>query len=980
MATKARLVAPLIAVVALLGIANLAFHARLVRDAAGAAKADADAAGLGITADGGGGNRASGDGAAASAQPAPPRGLRLDPQQQEHPQERRRSAEQARALLSEALADSARGELRALRADERAAGMRALQKADDEAQARRSRGGGAAAATHFEIVLQAWGGDAEPWRDSLASVVDLLTKELVGERDAGGENSGSGGCGGCDFTFHITLFREPSAAKPTTASSSAPRTPPPPPPAFEHPPSFFSEVQAAALGGEAKGSLLARMLLHARRRLVEGAAAPQLPADSSRVHLVYLPPYVQLLPVAGWGAGQAAARAASFFTSAAQQCAETACLVAGTTAFAGVLPPPAPPSSSSTPPLPPPRRRQRRHPIVSHGVDVHEAGAGLVFAEALAGYSERDARLLRRRPTAFPSPESVVFVSLAFVADAGGAAAQALAAAADGRHLGLERLEDARPYDAANPYSLTMSADVEALFNLTLCATVQGGAEAQAAAVSVLGAAGTSHAVFSGKPGWTGIAGVAGVFGRGAVRAWSGTETSSPGLPLAGFSRPFQVGRSPLLRKTYFNFPVKVVWETFCIRCFGFTNEVMHFVAPLEARTRAVQSEQGTDCFCPGSPASFTQALSRAAQPKQFTRWRQEAASSETADVVVWVQHKDPGSFTRSYGSLRGRRPDYVVGRSMYEFTRIDPNWLPKANDDDQVDELWVPSTFVWSVFKKNGIRESKLVVVPEPVDVHQYAPHAASPYALPHRAFRSQCSPHAADPSVLGGNYKFLSVFKLEDRKGWDVLLAAYLAEFKAGDRVSLYLACYIWGEADSRNPAAVMRKVLAKAKELGYDPEALPHIEVVTQELTEAEMVRLYRSVDAFAMPTRGEGWGLPIIQAMSMALPAIATNWSGNVDFMRSDNSMLLEVDRIEKLPAGSPYGSSEGKYWAQPSTSHLRQLMRRLVDRPEEGRAIGARAREFVVDNYSDEVIAAVVEERLLQIREKVVQRRRAKKNK
>ena len=111
---------------------------------------------------------------------------------------------------------------------------------------------------------------------------------------------------------------------------------------------------------------------------------------------------------------------------------------------------------------------------------------------------------------------------------------------------------------------------------------------------------------------------------------------------------------------------------------------------------------------------------------------------------------------------------------------------------------------------------------------------------------------------------------------------------------------------------------------------------------------MVRLYRSVDAFAMPTRGEGWGLPIIQvfdwarffyivvrckcmilrvtaffvsfslacvvplsnppppphpqAMSMALPAIATNWSGNVDFMRSDNSMLLDVDRIEKLPAG------------------------------------------------------------------------------
>lgn len=39
------------------------------------------------------------------------------------------------------------------------------------------------------------------------------------------------------------------------------------------------------------------------------------------------------------------------------------------------------------------------------------------------------------------------------------------------------------------------------------------------------------------------------------------------------------------------------------------------------------------------------------------------------------------------------------------------------------------------------------------------------------------------------------------------------------------------------------------------------------------------LYKSVDAFVMATHGEGWGLPIIEAMAMELPAISTFWSGS-----------------------------------------------------------------------------------------------------
>mmetsp|Transcript_7526 Transcript_7526/g.16673 ORF Transcript_7526/g.16673 Transcript_7526/m.16673 type:complete len:81 (+) Transcript_7526:1012-1254(+) len=48
-----------------------------------------------------------------------------------------------------------------------------------------------------------------------------------------------------------------------------------------------------------------------------------------------------------------------------------------------------------------------------------------------------------------------------------------------------------------------------------------------------------------------------------------------------------------------------------------------------------------------------------------------------------------------------------------------------------------------------------------------------------------------------------------------------------------------------------------------------------------------------DAFVLPSRGEGWGRPHTEAMVMGLPCIATNWSGNTEFMSDANSFPIQV---------------------------------------------------------------------------------------
>jgi len=121
--------------------------------------------------------------------------------------------------------------------------------------------------------------------------------------------------------------------------------------------------------------------------------------------------------------------------------------------------------------------------------------------------------------------------------------------------------------------------------------------------------------------------------------------------------------------------------------------------------------------------------------------------------------------------------------------------------------------------------------------------------------------------------------------------LLAAYFAEFAREERVVLRLKTYLnfWSgpapetdldPADAAWSGGVASRLAWFAHErLNATLESLPRLELVTETVQSREALRdLYAASDAFVLPTRGEGWGLPIAEAMSMALPVIATYWSG------------------------------------------------------------------------------------------------------
>eukprot|EP00041_Stephanoeca_diplocostata_P020148 m.444796 g.444796 ORF g.444796 m.444796 type:complete len:214 (+) comp21489_c0_seq49:1200-1841(+) len=132
----------------------------------------------------------------------------------------------------------------------------------------------------------------------------------------------------------------------------------------------------------------------------------------------------------------------------------------------------------------------------------------------------------------------------------------------------------------------------------------------------------------------------------------------------------------------------------------------------------------------------------------------------------------------------------------MFETDTIPSEWVNRCN---AMDEIWVPTEFHRQTFAAAGVLPTKLVVIPEPVDVDRFTPDLAWPknrqkllHRLTGRAVvgkrdvSSLANNHMRDPST---STQFLSIFKWETRKGWEILLEAYVSEFSAEDNVRLVL-----------------------------------------------------------------------------------------------------------------------------------------------------------------------------------------------
>ena len=269
------------------------------------------------------------------------------------------------------------------------------------------------------------------------------------------------------------------------------------------------------------------------------------------------------------------------------------------------------------------------------------------------------------------------------------------------------------------------------------------------------------------------------------------------------------------------------------------------------------------------------------------------------------------------------------VGWTMLEVTGLPKSWVDGCN---RMDEVWVPASFNVETFRSSGVTVP-VRVMPLGVDVDYYNPGITG--------FR---------PSR---RFTFLSVFEWGERKAPELLLRAFAEEFKQSEDALLLLSVF------NRDPQV---DVEAEVARLDLPPSA-PIVLLVNPEFADYQMGALYRSADCFVSPTRGEGWGMTVLEAMACGLPAIATAWSGIADFLHDGVGYPLGSTLV---PARARCPYYEGFDWAEPDFEHLRFLMREVYDDPDRARAKGLAAADEVAAHWTWDHAAARVKERLLEL--------------
>ena len=116
-----------------------------------------------------------------------------------------------------------------------------------------------------------------------------------------------------------------------------------------------------------------------------------------------------------------------------------------------------------------------------------------------------------------------------------------------------------------------------------------------------------------------------------------------------------------------------------------------------------------------------------------------------------------------------------------------------------------------------------------------------------------------------------------------------------------------------------------------------------------------------DCYVSLHRSEGFGLSIAEAMALRKPIIATNYSGNVDFMNEENSFPISYKLVPLERDYGPY--RKGNVWAEPNERETSRCMRLVYEAREVAARKGMFAQRDIVIRFSPDAVGRLVARRL-----------------
>jgi glycosyltransferase involved in cell wall biosynthesis len=260
----------------------------------------------------------------------------------------------------------------------------------------------------------------------------------------------------------------------------------------------------------------------------------------------------------------------------------------------------------------------------------------------------------------------------------------------------------------------------------------------------------------------------------------------------------------------------------------------------------------------------------------------------------IWVFHCDATQYPLFAWPLRREfRCRKAVGYFAWELAAPPERW---PNQHVAWDEIWTPSHFA----------------------AQSLAKHYRCPiHVVPHVVLK------AGTPRLWRRTEEPLTFLTMADarssfvRKNPRAVVEAFKRAFPEQRNVKLIVK--LQGSQETEELGALVREV-------GKDPR----IEMVRATVDREKVQELFRSAHVYVSLHRAEGFGLPLLEARALGLATIATGYSGNLDFMSAEDSVLVPFDLVEMTDSDGVYGRVT---WADPNIESAALSMRRFYEEPE-----------------------------------------------
>lgn len=250
------------------------------------------------------------------------------------------------------------------------------------------------------------------------------------------------------------------------------------------------------------------------------------------------------------------------------------------------------------------------------------------------------------------------------------------------------------------------------------------------------------------------------------------------------------------------------------------------------------------------------------------------------------------------------RPGEKTIFLSTYEADKVPEKFLTPANNSLG---LIVPANWVKTVFSNSGVTVP-IFVVPEGVTKNEVYNPTSVPFTFLH-----------------------FDATSYANRKGGDLVQEAFMSLFgNMQDKVRLIMK--------GRNHTIPLS-------------QRYPNVQYIFQNYTKEQMDDLWKQTNCFLFPSRGEGFGLPPLEAMAHGIPTILTNGSAMQDFAE----LGIPLNVFGKIP--SVYDGKAGPgQWDQPDILHLRDLMWDIYRNYEVHKQRAVENAEKVWDKYNFEKVA------------------------